>query len=792
MAHASRCVVRAILFLIWSGWALGADRPLFDTSLRTDLLTPEEKRWLAAHPVIRVAASSSYPPVEYFDKPGVFWGITSEYFNLMELRLGYRFKFIQLSQDAWQLLDPRERGADVITASAETPNRAQFWSYTRPYLVFPTYILTRRGADDGLTLAHFAQARVAVVQGWAAEEYLRTQFPEVIVDAVPDTATGLRKVSFGLVDAFVSELPVATATMEKEGIANLKIAGEAGYSYVLGISVRKDWPELVAILEKALATVTPKEREEIYKRWVKIQAPLPNERVKHLALWSGVGLLAILASVVAWNRTLSSRVRAITAEVRAELARRIAADEALLASEEKFAKAFHASPVPISLSTVPEGVFLDINPAFTAAFGYTREDCLGRTTGDVDIYFQPQDRQRVRESLLADGGVRNWELAVRHKDGGERVVLLSCQRLSLVKGHCVISLAQDITERKRAEEALRLSDEKFERAFRNSPDAIIITSVPDGRIVEINEGVCRLSGFARGEIIGRTTAELSLWCSAAVRERYLEILRECGRVVDLEAEFCMKDGQTRLGLISGEVIELHEGPHVIATVRDITERKRAETERQRLNAQLLQSEDEERRRIARELHDTTAQHLAVIQMNLTRLREAAPANTDTQLLAESLSLTAQSVQEIRTLSYLLHPPLLDELGLAGALGDYAAGFAKRSGIHVEVDTAGYSGHLPREQEMALFRVAQESLTNVRRHSGSASVLIRLERDADEVRLEVQDSGRGLPPGTLHGVGLRGMRERLSRIGGELNIDSDAEGTTVLAAVPVGKIPTIEN
>lgn len=640
---------------------------MFDTSLRPDLLTPEEKRWLEAHPVIRVAGSSSYPPVEFFDEPGVFWGIASEYFHLIEMRLGYRFKFIQLSQEAWQSLDPQVRGADVITASAETQNRAQFWSYTQPYLVFPTYILTRRGADDGLTLTHFAKARVAVVQGWAAEEYLRTQFPEVIVDAVPDTATGLHKVSFGLVDAFVSELPVATATMETEGIANLKIAGKAGYSYVLGISVRKDWPELRAILEKALATVTPAERQGIYQRWVKIQPPPPNERLKHLALWSGAGLLAILASVVAWNRTLSSRVRARTAEVRAELARRIEADE-----------------------------------------------------------------------------------------------------------------------------ALRLSDEKFERAFRNSPDAIILTSLPGGRIVEINEGVCRLTGFAREEIIGRTTEELNFWCSPAVREQYLAILQERGRVADLEAEFHMKDGQTRLGLVSGEVIALHEGPHVMATVRDITERKRAETERQRLNAQLLQSEDEERRRIARELHDTTAQHLAVIQMNLTRLRQAALADADAQLLAESLSLTAQSVQDIRTLSYLLHPPLLDELGLAGALGDYAAGFAKRSGIRVEVDTAGYSGHLPREQEMALFRVAQESLTNVRRHSGSATVLIRLERDAGEVRLEVQDSGRGLPPGAQHGVGLRGMRERLSRIGGELNIESDAEGTTVLAAVPVGGIPTIEN
>ena len=664
-AFARRCV--PVLLLLVAGTVLGVDRPLFDKSLRPDLLTAEENQWLEAHPVIRVAGLSNYPPVEFFDQPGVFWGITSEYFNLIEHRLGYRFKFIQLSQEAWQRLDPVERGADVTTASAETPNRAPFWSYTKTYLIFPTYLITRRGVDDGMTLAKLSNARVAVVQGWAAEEYLRTKFPEVIVDPVPDTTTGLRKVSFGLVDAFVSELPVATEYMEKEAITNLKISGEAGYTYRLGISVRKDWPALLGILEKALATVTPEERKGIYTRWVKIHTPPPNEWLKHIALWGCASLLTLLAAVAVWNRMLSSQVRARTAEVRAELARRIEADSALRASEEKFSK-----------------------------------------------------------------------------------------------------------------------------AFRSSPDAIFMAALPTGRIVEVNEGACRLTGFARGEMIGRTSVELKFWYNSGGRDQYLATLKQCGRVVDLETEFCDKAGRIRFGLISAEVIEMREGTHVLATVRDISERKRAETERQRLNAQLLESENEERRRIARELHDTTAQHLAVIQMNLTRLRETAAAEPDKELLTESLSLTAQSVQEIRTLSYLLHPPLLDELGLAGALGDYASGFAKRSGIQVEVDTAGYTGQLPREKEMALFRVVQESLTNVHRHSGSTTVLIRLECDDDEVRLEVQDSGRGLPPDAIYGVGLRGMEERLSRIGGELNIESDAEGTTVLASVPTGTIRTFAN
>ena len=654
----------ALLGLFCAAAAHGAGEKPFDRSARPDLLTGEEKLWLEAHPVIRIASSQNYQPIESLNvATGRYDGVTAEYFSLIQSRLARQFEPVDLSAAQWEILDPVKRGADVITASAETPERLAYWTFTKPYLSLPTYLIARQTAKDGLTLKDLAGARVAMVKGWAIEEFVRANFPNVVIDPVPDVDTGLRKVAFGLVDAFASEMPVATEWTEKTGITNLKIAGEAGYTYRLSISVRKDWPELLGIFEKALATITPAERKTIYKRWLKIEPPAPSERLKRQALWGGAGLLAILSAVLAWNRMLSSRVHARTAQVRGELALRIEADE-----------------------------------------------------------------------------------------------------------------------------ALRLSEEKFARAFRNSPDAIFMASLPPGKIIEVNESACRLTGLKREEFIGRTSVELKLWCSEAARAQYLATLQERGRVVEMEADFRMKDGQTRLGLISAEVLDLREGRHVLASVRHITDRKRAEIERDGLNAQLLESENEERRRIGRELHDTTAQHLAVIQMNLSRLREATPAGADATatLLAESHALAVQSVQEIRTLSYLLHPPLLDELGLAGALADYATGFGERSGIHVQVDTAGYSGRLPREHELALFRVAQESLTNMHRHSGSAGVLIRLERDAGEVRMEVQDSGRGLPPDATPGVGLRGMKERLVRIGGALSIESDEEGTTVLASVPVEK------
>jgi len=230
-------------------------------------------------------------------------------------------------------------------------------------------------------------------------------------------------------------------------------------------------------------------------------------------------------------------------------------------------------------------------------------------------------------------------------------------------------------------------------------------------------------------------------------------------------------------------------------VQNISERKKAETEHQKLVARLLHSEDAERRRIARELHDTTAQHLVAIKMILVRLTHEV---TTTQPLSskevtECVHLVEQALQETRTLTYLLHPPMLDEFGLVGALRDFAAGMARRSGVRVRVAFDGYSGRLSQDIELALFRVIQESLTNAIRHSGSNDISIRLERDEHEVRVEVQDSGRGLPNNSTNpdakqirktGVGIAAMHERLALVGGYLTVESDAQGVTVLAIVPL--------
>jgi signal transduction histidine kinase len=232
------------------------------------------------------------------------------------------------------------------------------------------------------------------------------------------------------------------------------------------------------------------------------------------------------------------------------------------------------------------------------------------------------------------------------------------------------------------------------------------------------------------------------------------------------------------------------------------ERKRAEhalaeslSHVRALAARLMQAQDDERRRIARMLHETTAQDLAGLKMLLARLNRTSDrlSDADRALLDDSVQVADRSMNELRTLAYLLHPPFLDEVGLLSAVRWYTQGFADRSGIEVSLDLPDGLARLTQEVETTLFRIIQEALINIHRHAESPTAHIRLRVAADRLTLEIEDHGRGMPPDVVArlmggtgaiGVGLAGMRERLEQLGGALEIESSHDGTTVRATVPV--------
>jgi signal transduction histidine kinase len=222
---------------------------------------------------------------------------------------------------------------------------------------------------------------------------------------------------------------------------------------------------------------------------------------------------------------------------------------------------------------------------------------------------------------------------------------------------------------------------------------------------------------------------------------------------------------------------------------ELAERERMEDSARRLSGRILQLQDEERRKFSRELHDSLGQLLAMAKMHLFELQEKNPHD---DLLAQIDKLLDQSITETRTISHLLHPPLLDEIGLASAFRWYLEGFAQRSGIQVKVEIADDMGRLPRAIELALFRVLQESLTNIHRHSKSPSAEVSLRQVFAGTVLKIRDFGKGIAADTLRnflhtgtrvGVGLAGMRERVREQGGQLAVQSDTTGTTITVTMP---------
>jgi two-component system NarL family sensor kinase len=217
-------------------------------------------------------------------------------------------------------------------------------------------------------------------------------------------------------------------------------------------------------------------------------------------------------------------------------------------------------------------------------------------------------------------------------------------------------------------------------------------------------------------------------------------------------------------------------------------------ELQNLSQKLLRVQDDERRKIARDLHDSTGQTLAALKISISFLQAACRLDASTlAAVSEVSSLADRAIEEIRTMSYLLHPPLLDEVGFNCAAEWFVEGFAKRSGINVKLHIEPNRERLPMRTEIVLFRVLQESLTNVHRHSGASEVRVSFQRLPHQLTLEIRDYGRGIPAERLErlrqtsaetGVGLAGMRERLLEMNGRLEIESDGNGTTIRAVVPL--------
>ncbi|HYK39833.1 MAG TPA: PAS domain S-box protein, partial [Candidatus Eremiobacteraceae bacterium] len=425
------------------------------------------------------------------------------------------------------------------------------------------------------------------------------------------------------------------------------------------------------------------------------------------------------------------------------------------------------------------------NPAFYRTFAESPKSTEGRLIyelgrGEWNI---PKLRTLLTDMIGQKSRIDDLELQQDFPDLGKRFMTLNAWRIEPQPGRPMIFLSiEDITEKTNQLSALKRQNALIELAH----DAIIVRDL-EGRIQFWNRGAEELYGWKSKEAIGKLKQDvLKPKFPKPRKEIETDLLRQ--GYWEGELLHTRRDGAIRT--IQSRWVAREEGgsPIVLEINSDITEKKSSEASLRELSSYLIRLQDEERRRIARELHDSTGQKLAFAKMALDTLAKQPDLGKHSTQLRESLNSVDEAIREIRTLAQLLHPPLLDEAGLEAAVRWLADGFSQRAGIAVDVKFPTDLRRLPENVEIALFRVIQEALSNIHRHSEAKNVEISVTDLAKAVTLRIADNGKGMHINSSKetpaiGVGIQGMRERLAQLGGTLEITSGHSGTTVLAKVP---------
>jgi PAS domain S-box-containing protein len=461
-------------------------------------------------------------------------------------------------------------------------------------------------------------------------------------------------------------------------------------------------------------------------------------------------------------------------------------------SEERFKNLSAAAFEGICISE--DGKILDVNSQFLAMFGYERTEVIGHQIIEL---VAPESRALVTEAIRT-GREDIYEHQLRRKDGSTFFAETRAQMVRVGNQTLRMTALRDITERKQTEQALRESEEKFSKAFRTSPDVMSITDYETNCYLEVNAAHVKTFGFQREEVIGRTPAELGIFLDPATHEQLHRELKEHGLVRGVEIEGRTRDGRRLTLLHSAEIIELGGRLCVLRVSHDITERKRAETERDEARSreaqaraeytlQLIAAQEAERTRIARELHDSLGQNLLLIK-NRAELQMAGaklPASLREELQSIS-DIASQAIAEVRQISYDLHPPQLELLGLTRALRGLIENTRESGAIAIDGKFDSVDDLFPREAATNVYRIVQESLNNILKHARAKRARITLERDVHEVLLKIEDEGCGFKTGAGgKGLGLKNIAERVRMLGGKLKLDSQPDrGTRIEITIPI--------
>lgn len=528
-------------------------------------LTDDERSWLADHQELRLGVDASWPPFEYRDENGRYQGLAADYVRLIQDRLGVRIKLIEPANWTAVLEQARGNQLDLLPGVMSTPERQGFLAFTRPYLDFPIVILAHEGGAKPRNLKDLYGLKIAVVENYAPHELLRTHHPDLNLVAMPNVSSTLQALATDEVDAVVGDLASSVWSLRQLKLDGLYVSGETPYRYQLAMGVPRDEKILVGILDKVLADLSSAETDAIQQHWV-------GSFTDHRTFWADLlmyGLPAVLllstvlAVVIRINRRLSS-----------EISRRVALEQELRSSEYHYRGLVESLSAIAWEASISDFTYSYVSPHAEDLLGYPRAHWL--IPGFWRNIVHPADLTRAEAHCYRETRAnRDHSLDYRVITADGRCLWVR-DIVSLIKhGHEPVlrGLMIDISEAKRTEEALRLSEQKFAKAFHASPDGLLLSRQSDGLLIEVNEGFSHLTGFTSAVSLEQSTLELGIWVDLNEYQHMLALMHRDGFVRDFICHIRRADGQIRLCEVSSRPLPIGEEDCMLTIARDITERQ---------------------------------------------------------------------------------------------------------------------------------------------------------------------------------------------------------------------------
>ena len=446
---------------------------------------------------------------------------------------------------------------------------------------------------------------------------------------------------------------------------------------------------------------------------------------------------------------------------------------------------------PVGMARVGlDGRWLEVNQRVCDITGYSRDELLASDWQTITHPDDLADNLDVLSKFIA-GESQSFSFEKRYirKDGVPVWVKISCSlmrdEVSQAPLH-LISIVDEIAEYKLAQKLLLTAEEKWAKAFRQTPMAMAIFNVKDHRFIEVNDAFEAFTGFDRREATGKRVDEMEFLVDPLGLQKMIDAVVAGNRVEGWEVEYRSKDGKTGSALFFAEDIEIDGEPCIIGAALDITDRKRLETELQELSGHLIKAQDEERRRISAELTDSLGQSVTVINFEASQLARRAQIEFGPDL--NSLAAKIRDISAgIEIISQSLHPSGLDYTGLPWAIEGLCRQYTHLYGLQVAFKHEGIPSSLSSDVALCLYRIVQEGLNNVVRHSGRRQAWIELSSNGPDIRLKLWDHGMGFDADTVKaGLGLLTMRERCRRLNGVMAIHIQ-NGTCLEVQIPLANI-----